>query len=59
MAAWLRPTRARTLGQTVGRRPVNYRELGVEQLGSIYKGLLSFEPQIADRPRVTLLTGSV
>ncbi|MFF4016599.1 Eco57I restriction-modification methylase domain-containing protein [Streptomyces sp. NPDC001843] len=32
----------------VGRRAVNYRELGVEQLGSIYEGLLSFEPQIAD-----------
>jgi hypothetical protein len=42
---------------TVGRRPVNYRELGVEQLGSIYEGLLSFEPQIADTPKVLARVG--
>ncbi|TDE25151.1 N-6 DNA methylase [Actinomadura sp. 6K520] len=42
---------------TVGRRPVNYRELGVEQLGSIYEGLLSFEPQIADAGKVLARVG--
>ncbi|HEU5159279.1 MAG TPA: N-6 DNA methylase [Streptosporangiaceae bacterium] len=41
----------------VGRRPVNYRELGVEQLGSIYEGLLSFEPQIGDAPKVLARIG--
>ncbi|GGX29711.1 hypothetical protein GCM10010297_58900 [Streptomyces malachitofuscus] len=41
----------------VGRRAVNYRELGVEQLGSIYEGLLSFEPQIADTPKVLARIG--
>lgn len=41
----------------VGRRAVNYRELGVEQLGSIYEGLLSFEPQIADTPKVLARVG--
>ncbi|KAA9374847.1 N-6 DNA methylase [Microbispora cellulosiformans] len=43
--------------QIVGRRPVNYRELGVEQLGSIYEGLLSFEPQIADGPKALARVG--
>ncbi|MFI7131329.1 Eco57I restriction-modification methylase domain-containing protein [Nonomuraea sp. NPDC050153] len=42
---------------TVGRRPVNYRELGVEQLGSIYEGLLSFEPQIAAAPKALARVG--
>ncbi|MFJ9327351.1 Eco57I restriction-modification methylase domain-containing protein [Streptomyces sp. NPDC101230] len=42
---------------SVGRRPVNYRELGVEQLGSIYEGLLSFESQIADTPKVLARIG--
>lgn len=46
------PTTSINRRDTVGRRPVNYRELGVEQLGSIYEGLLSFEPQIADTPKV-------
>ncbi|MFI8440232.1 Eco57I restriction-modification methylase domain-containing protein [Streptomyces rochei] len=41
----------------IGRRAVNYRELGVEQLGSIYEGLLSFEPQIADTPKVLARIG--
>ncbi|MGW1053038.1 Eco57I restriction-modification methylase domain-containing protein [Streptomyces sp. NPDC002521] len=41
----------------VGRRAVNYRELGVEQLGSIYEGLLSFEPQIADAPKALARIG--
>jgi hypothetical protein len=34
----------------IARRRVNYRELGVEQLGSIHEGLLAFEPQIAAVP---------
>ncbi|MCX5303183.1 N-6 DNA methylase [Streptomyces sp. NBC_00160] len=42
---------------SAGRRAVNYRELGVEQLGSIYEGLLSFEPQIADTPKVLARIG--
>ncbi|MER8219002.1 N-6 DNA methylase [Streptomyces sp. NPDC094143] len=41
----------------MGRRVVNYRELGVEQLGSIYEGLLSFEPQIADSPKALARIG--
>ncbi|MGW6789179.1 Eco57I restriction-modification methylase domain-containing protein [Streptomyces chartreusis] len=40
-----------------GLRTVNYRELGVEQLGSIYEGLLSFEPQIADTPKILARIG--
>ncbi|GAA3496705.1 hypothetical protein GCM10019016_038060 [Streptomyces prasinosporus] len=48
----------RSAGKTaLGRRAVNYRELGVEQLGSIYEGLLSFEPQIADTPKVLARIG--
>jgi hypothetical protein len=35
-----------------GRRRVNYRELNVEQLGSVYEGLLSFEPRLAREPMV-------
>jgi hypothetical protein len=42
---------------SAGRRPVNYRELGVEQLGSIYEGLLAFEPQIADGPKTLAKIG--
>ncbi|MGA5556188.1 Eco57I restriction-modification methylase domain-containing protein [Streptomyces lavendulocolor] len=41
----------------LGRRAVNYRELGVEQLGSIYEGLLSFEPQITDSSKVLARIG--
>ncbi|MFJ1816700.1 Eco57I restriction-modification methylase domain-containing protein [Streptomyces sp. NPDC088139] len=41
----------------IGRRAVNYRELGVEQLGSIYEGLLSFEPEIADTPKALARIG--
>lgn len=35
----------------VARRRVNYRELGVEQLGSIYEGLLAFEARPPPRTR--------
>jgi hypothetical protein len=31
----------------VGRQRVSYRELGVEQLGSVYEGLLEYEPRLA------------
>lgn len=44
---WTQPARSINRHDRVGRRRINYRELGVEQLGSIYEGLLSFEPQIA------------
>ncbi|MGW4891006.1 Eco57I restriction-modification methylase domain-containing protein [Kitasatospora sp. NPDC004240] len=44
-------------GQNAGLRAVNYRELGVEQLGSIYEGLLAFEPQIADVPKALAKIG--
>lgn len=29
-----------------GRKWINYRDMGVQQLGSIYEGLLEFEPQL-------------
>lgn len=53
--SYTRPRKGR--GGTIGRRQVNYRELGVEQLGSVYEGLLSFEPQIADAPKVLARVG--
>ncbi|MEU9939110.1 Eco57I restriction-modification methylase domain-containing protein [Streptomyces lavendulae] len=56
--SWTEPDRNTSKSKTsVGRRPVNYRELGVEQLGSIYEGLLSFEPQIADTPKALARIG--
>ncbi|WP_406484936.1 Eco57I restriction-modification methylase domain-containing protein [Streptomyces sp. NBC_01563] len=54
--SWTEVERSRNKA-SVGRRSVNYRELGVEQLGSIYEGLLSFEPQIADTPKVLARVG--
>ncbi|MFE2390547.1 Eco57I restriction-modification methylase domain-containing protein [Streptomyces althioticus] len=54
--SWTQAERS-TSKKAVGRRAVNYRELGVEQLGSIYEGLLSFEPQIADTPKVLARIG--
>jgi hypothetical protein len=47
---WTQPARSVNRRDQVARRRVNYRELGVEQLGSIYEGLLAFEPQIAAVP---------
>ena len=47
---WTRPGISVNRQDPVARRRVNYRELGVEQLGSIYEGLLAFEPQIAAVP---------
>lgn len=47
---WTQPALSVNRRDQVARRRVNYRELGVEQLGSIYEGLLAFEPQIAAVP---------
>jgi hypothetical protein len=47
---WTQPALGVNRRDQVARRRVNYRELGVEQLGSIYEGLLAFEPQIAAVP---------
>jgi len=47
---WTQPALSVNRRDQVARRRVNYRELGVEQLGSIYEGLLAFEPQIAAAP---------
>jgi N-6 DNA Methylase len=47
---WTQPALSVNHRDQVARRRVNYRELGVEQLGSIYEGLLAFEPQIAAVP---------
>jgi len=44
--------RVRTVADGSGRRRVNYRELSVEQLGSVYEGLLAFEPRLAREPMV-------
>ncbi|GAB3453816.1 Eco57I restriction-modification methylase domain-containing protein [Actinophytocola sediminis] len=55
--SWTQPTTGRN-NQQVGRRRINYRELGVEQLGSIYEGLLAFEPQIADTPKTLVQVGT-
>jgi hypothetical protein len=44
--------RVRTVADGSGRRRVNYRELSVEQLGSVYEGLLAFEPRLAREPIV-------
>jgi len=32
----------------VGRERISYRELAIEQLGSVYEGLLEYEPKIAE-----------
>ena len=40
------PTRDR------GRERIDYQDLGVEQLGSVYEGLLEFEPKVATEPMV-------
>ncbi len=44
--------RVRKVAEGSGRRRVNYRELSVEQLGSVYEGLLAFEPRLAREPMV-------
>jgi hypothetical protein len=40
------PTRER------GRERIDYQDLGVEQLGAVYEGLLEYEPKIAAEPLV-------
>ncbi|MGW4330556.1 Eco57I restriction-modification methylase domain-containing protein [Nocardia sp. NPDC004573] len=55
--SWTQPITG-TNNRQVGRRRINYRELGVEQLGSIYEGLLAFEPQIADTSKVLVQVGT-
>ncbi len=40
------PTRER------GRERIDYQDLGVEQLGAVYEGLLEYEPKIATEPMV-------
>jgi hypothetical protein len=34
----------------VGRERISYRELAIEQLGSVYEGLLEYEPKVAEVP---------
>ena len=45
-----------------GREPISYRDLGVEQLGSVYETLLDYEPRVsgtgARRVHVSLERGS-
>lgn len=55
--SWTQPVTGRN-HQQVGRRRINYRELGVEQLGSIYEGLLAFEPQIAETSKTLIQVGT-
>ncbi|MFF3242352.1 Eco57I restriction-modification methylase domain-containing protein [Streptomyces sp. NPDC002870] len=55
--SWTKPERSTGSQAQEGLRAVNYRELGVEQLGSIYEGLLSFEPQIAESPKALARIG--
>jgi hypothetical protein len=35
-----------------GQERIDYRDLGVEQLGAVYEGLLEFEPRVATEPMV-------
>lgn len=35
-----------------GRERIDYQDLGVEQLGAVYEGLLEYEPKIAAEPMV-------
>ena len=39
----------------VGRERVSYRELEIEQLGSVYEGLLEYEPRTADQTMVEVV----
>lgn len=55
--AFTQPARSINRRDTVGRRPINYRELGVEQLGSVYEGLLAYEPHIAECPKTRVRVG--
>jgi type I restriction-modification system DNA methylase subunit len=39
----------------VGRERVSYRELEIEQLGSVYEGLLEYEPRTADQTKIEVV----
>ena len=39
----------------VGRERVSYRELEIEQLGSVYEGLLEYEPSTADQTMIEII----
>ncbi len=39
-----------TEGQRTGRQRIDYRDLGVEQLGAVYEGVLDYEPVWAGNP---------
>lgn len=41
----------------VGRERVSFRELEIEQLGSVYEGLLEFDPSVADALRLEVRLG--
>lgn len=41
----------------VGRERVSFRELEIEQLGSVYEGLLEYEPAVADDLRLAVRLG--
>jgi hypothetical protein len=59
-AAWARALTSVALGSPGTKRyaqgqHANFAELGVDQLGSIYEGLLVLEPYLAPGPRVVVL----
>ena len=41
----------------VGRERISYRELAIEQLGSVYEGLLEYEPRVAESTLFALRVG--
>lgn len=41
----------------VGRERVSFRELEIEQLGSVYEGLLEYEPAVAEQLRFSVKVG--
>lgn len=41
----------------VGRERVSFRELEIEQLGSVYEGLLEYDPAVADTLRLAVRLG--
>jgi hypothetical protein len=43
--------------QGVGRERISYRELAIEQLGSVYEGLLEYEPRLAETDRIEVRLG--
>jgi hypothetical protein len=43
-----------TAGQREGRQRIDYRDLGVEQLGAVYEGVLDYEPAWTASPNPTV-----